>query len=46
MDLISYFHSIGIIQQSGRLVEKAGQAPSADRFFVIVKVINIVRPGR
>jgi peptidoglycan hydrolase-like protein with peptidoglycan-binding domain len=44
LDLMSYFQSIGIIQQSGRLIEKSGQAPNADRFFVIVSVIRIVVP--
>jgi peptidoglycan hydrolase-like protein with peptidoglycan-binding domain len=46
LDLILYFQSIGIIEQSGRLIEKSGQAPNADSFFVIVSVTRIVRPGR
>jgi len=44
LNLMSYFQSIGVIQQSGRLVEKPGQQPKEDRFFVIVSVIRIVRP--
>jgi len=43
LDLMNYFRSIGIIVQSGRLIEKSGQAPNADRFFAIVTVLNVAR---
>jgi peptidoglycan hydrolase-like protein with peptidoglycan-binding domain len=39
VNLLDYFRSIGVITQSGRLIEKSGQAPNADRFFFIVTVL-------
>jgi hypothetical protein len=39
-----YFRSIGIIVQSGQLIEKSGQLPHQDRFFVIVSVLNVASP--
>ena len=41
LGLMNYFRSIGVIIQSGRIIDKPGQPPNADRFFVIVTVLNV-----
>jgi hypothetical protein len=39
--LIIYFNTIGVIVQSGILIEKSGQVSTQDRKFAIVSVLNV-----